>query len=111
MLTLNFEIQNHLKLKAKLFKALADPIRLKIIELIGDTEKCVCDLVKELDIAQPLVSRHLQILRKMGLIIGRKEGTKRLYRLSNPKTIEIIDAVDNVYLQNLTKYILQEAMM
>ncbi|NHJ39654.1 MAG: winged helix-turn-helix transcriptional regulator [Asgard group archaeon] len=110
MIALNLEIQNHLSIKSKLFKTLADPIRLKIIEIIGDTEKCVCEIVEELAIAQPLVSRHLRILREMGLIIGRKDGTKKLYKLSNPQTIEIIDTVDEVYLKNLAKHILQEVM-
>ena len=110
MINLSTNLENPLSFKSKLFKALADPIRLRIIEFIGNSEQCVCDIVDDLGIAQPLVSRHLRILREMGLIIHRKDGTKRLYKLSNRKTIQIIEAVDKDYLTNLTKHILQEVL-
>ncbi|MCD6241585.1 winged helix-turn-helix transcriptional regulator, partial [Candidatus Bathyarchaeota archaeon] len=63
-----------IRLKAKVFKALADPVRLKIIEFLRDGEKCVCEIIPHVDIAQPLVSRHLKILRDSGLVRVRKEG-------------------------------------
>lgn len=51
-----------------IFKALADPVRIKIIELLVSEQLCVCHLTQELDLAQPLVSHHLKILREVGLI-------------------------------------------
>lgn len=97
-------------LKVKFFKALADPIRLDIIDFLGLKEKCVCEIVEHLDIVQPLASRHLKILRESGLLVGRKVGTKKLYKLSNPKIKNIIDSLDEKLLENLSATILQEIL-
>lgn len=79
--------------KAKIFKAAADPVRLRILEFLADDEKCVCEIVPYLGIIQPLVSRHLKILKECGLVIDRKEGNKRLYSVTDPRIFKIIDAV------------------
>ena len=82
-----------IRLKAKVFKALADPVRLKIMEFLRDGEKCVCEIIPHVDIAQPLVSRHLKILRDSGLVRVRKEGNRRYYSVTDPRIFGIIDAV------------------
>ena len=54
--------------RAEVLKALAEPARWRIIERLGDEELCVCHLVDDLGIAQPLVSHHLKVLREAGIV-------------------------------------------
>ena len=67
-----------------LFKALADHTRLRLINLIGDDEVCVCFFVEVLKINQPKISRHLAYLRRAGLVSARREGKWIHYRLAEP---------------------------
>jgi ArsR family transcriptional regulator, arsenate/arsenite/antimonite-responsive transcriptional repressor len=66
----------------ELFKAFADPVRLRLLNLLVEGEVCVCHLHEVLDLPQSTVSRHLAYLRKRGLVLGRKEGLWVHYRLS-----------------------------
>jgi len=67
-----------------LFKALADRTRLRVINLIGDDEVCVCFFVEVLNTNQPKISRHLAYLRRAGLVSTRREGKWMHYRLVEP---------------------------
>lgn len=69
---------------ALLFKALADHTRLRLINLIGDDEVCVCFFVEVLKINQPKISRHLAYLRRAGVVSSRREGKWIHYRLVEP---------------------------
>jgi ArsR family transcriptional regulator len=66
------------------FKALADRTRLRVINLIGDDEVCVCFFVEVLKTNQPKISRHLAYLRRAGLVSTRREGKWMHYRLVEP---------------------------
>ena len=68
-----------------LFRALADPTRLRLLNLIADREICVCYFVEILRISQPKVSRHLAYLRRAGIAVSRREGKWMHYRLVAPK--------------------------
>lgn len=65
-----------------IFRAFADPIRLRILNLIQDGELCVCDLVEVLKLPQPTVSRHLSYLRRAGLVRVRQEHSWNFYELA-----------------------------
>jgi ArsR family transcriptional regulator len=67
------------------FRALADPTRLRIINLMGDQEVCVCFFVEILETNQPKISRHLAYLRRAGIVAARREGIWMHYRISTPK--------------------------
>src|SRR5436853_6122188 len=67
-----------------LFSALADRTRLRLINLIGDSEVCVCFLVEILKISQPKISRHLAYLRRAHVVTARREGKWMHYRLTEP---------------------------
>ena len=71
----------------RLLKAFADPVRLRLLNLLsGDREEvCVCHLHEALGLCQPTVSRHLAYLRKHGVVVGRKDGLWVHYRLARPK--------------------------
>lgn len=64
-----------------LLKALADPVRLRVVEALGNGERCVCDLTGELGLAQSRLSFHLRVMREAGLIRAREEGRWVYYRL------------------------------
>jgi ArsR family transcriptional regulator len=69
---------------AQVFKALGDPVRLRLVSLIGAREGgevCVCDLTSAFDLSQPTISHHLKVLREAGLIDSERRGTWVYYRL------------------------------
>ncbi|MDP4708371.1 MAG: metalloregulator ArsR/SmtB family transcription factor, partial [Cyanobium sp. MAG_237] len=64
-----------------LLKAMADPLRLQVLEALGGGERCVCELTSELGLAQSKLSFHLKVLREAGLIEARDEGRWVYYSL------------------------------
>jgi ArsR family transcriptional regulator len=68
-----------------LFAALADPTRLRLLNLIAGREVCVCYLVEILRLAQPKISRHLAYLRKAGVVTARREGKWMHYSIRQPE--------------------------
>jgi DNA-binding transcriptional ArsR family regulator len=64
------------------FNAVAEPRRRQILELLADGERPVNDLVETMRLAQPQVSKHLRVLREVGLVDVREAGRQRLYRLN-----------------------------
>jgi DNA-binding transcriptional ArsR family regulator len=64
------------------FNAVAEPRRREILDLLAGGERPVGDLVRELDLPQPQVSKHLRVLREVGAVEVRSEGRRRLYRLN-----------------------------
>jgi ArsR family transcriptional regulator, arsenate/arsenite/antimonite-responsive transcriptional repressor len=79
----------------KVYKALADETRLRILALLKDGEVCVCHIHGGLRMPQPTVSRHLAYLRRSGLVTARREGVWMHYRLtppSSPIVREVLDA-------------------
>jgi ArsR family transcriptional regulator len=81
---MNLRSIDSLDSSVELFKAFADPVRLRLLNLLADGEVCVCHLHGALDLPQSTVSRHLAYLRKRGLVIGRKDGLWVHYRLTKP---------------------------
>ena len=80
---------------AALFKAVADPMRLRLLSLIAchdGGESCVCDLTAAFDVTAPTISYHLKILREAGLISAERRGTWVYYRI-NPLVMERMSAV------------------
>ena len=75
------------------FKALADPTRLKILECIKNGEKCICEVIPYTGKSQPNVSQHLKVLKIAGLVDERREGTRILLKASNKKIFDVIDSV------------------
>jgi ArsR family transcriptional regulator, arsenate/arsenite/antimonite-responsive transcriptional repressor len=75
---------NALDESVELFEAVADPVRLRLLNLLMKGEVCVCHLYEALDLPQSTVSRHLAYLRKRRLVVGRKAGLWVHYRLAKP---------------------------
>lgn len=68
-----------------LLRALSERVRLRILNLIGDTELCVCFFVQALQLPQPTISRHLAYLRREGVVSARREGLWMHYRVVTPE--------------------------
>jgi ArsR family transcriptional regulator len=69
-----------------LFRAFADPTRLRILSLLIERELCVCDLCEVIGEIQPKVSRHLAYLRRSGLVSARQEARWTFYRITSEPT-------------------------
>lgn len=83
-------------MEAEFFKALAHPTRVRILKLLRDDEKCVCEFTEDLDIEQSNMSQHLAILRKQGIVSFRKEGLKVIYKINYPQVFDILDLVEEI---------------
>ncbi len=77
--------------RADILKAIAQPTRLKIIEILREGERCVCEIFPAIDEEQSNTSRHLNIMQNSGILGRRKAGLKIMYRLKHPEVLEIID--------------------
>jgi len=81
-----------------LFQALADRTRLRLLNLIADSEVCVCFFVEVMNEPQPKISRHLAVLRHAGLVAARRDGKWMHYRMTVPTGLEtlIADVIDTL---------------
>jgi len=77
------------------FNAIAEPRRRHILDLLAGGERSVNDLVADLGLAQPLVSKHLRVLRQVDLVAVRESGRQRLYRLNGRPLQPVHDWVKN----------------
>jgi DNA-binding transcriptional ArsR family regulator len=77
------------------FNAIAEPRRRQIVDLLAGGERPVNDLVVQLGIAQPQVSKHLRVLREVGVVDVREQGRRRLYSLNGQALKPIHDWVKN----------------
>ena len=77
------------------FNAVAEPRRRQILDVLAGGERPVNDLVEVLSLAQPQVSKHLRVLREVGVVAVREDGRRRLYRLNGDTLKPIHDWVKN----------------
>ncbi|MGQ9507678.1 MAG: ArsR/SmtB family transcription factor [Candidatus Bathycorpusculaceae bacterium] len=96
------------KFKAKIFNALADPVRLEILECLRSGEKCVCEIIPYVRVVQPLVSRHLAILKSCGIVKYRKDGNRRLYSVTDQAVFRIIDTATANLVDALSKHAIEQ---
>jgi ArsR family transcriptional regulator len=82
--------------KELFFSALADRTRLRLLNLIGKDEVCVCFFVEILDQLQPKISRHLAYPRKAGLVSARRDGKWMHYRVVEPSDSQAARVLDEV---------------
>jgi ArsR family transcriptional regulator, arsenate/arsenite/antimonite-responsive transcriptional repressor len=81
---------------AELFHALSDPIRVDVVTMLLDGERCVCDLMADLDLAQSRLSWHLKTLSDAGLVSGRREGRWNYYSLNADVLAEARGFLDGI---------------
>jgi ArsR family transcriptional regulator, arsenate/arsenite/antimonite-responsive transcriptional repressor len=82
----------HAEQVARLLKALADPVRLRLLSLVAshqDGEACVCDLNDAFDLSQPTISHHLKVLHQVGLLDRSKRGVWVYYRVNDAAVADL----------------------
>ena len=88
---------------AKIFKALSDPKRVRIVDLLSCGEMCGCVLLKCFEVTQPTLAHDMKVLTEAGIVTSRREGKRTLYSL-NMKTLENIRRhIDEIQRNNADK--------
>ena len=87
--------------KAELFKALAHPVRIRILELLRSGERTVSDLQGLLDLESSTVSQQLALLRARDIVAGRKQGTSVYYSVVDPLIFDLLDVARRVFNNHL----------
>jgi ArsR family transcriptional regulator len=78
-------------------KAIAHPLRLKILCMLGDKEVNVQDIVADVGTSQSNISQHLAILRDKGVLVTRKDANRVYYRISDSRTIKLVGMMREVF--------------
>lgn len=89
----NFEVN--------IFKALAHPIRLKIIKKLREKTYCVCEMNEDVEFSQSNLSQHLKILKDAGVVSCEKEGLRINYRIKDYDICKIIDTTEEIVINNI----------
>lgn len=82
---------------AKIFKALSDEKRLKIIEMLSNSPLCACNILEHFEFSQPALSQHMKVLLDAGLVNGVRSGNWMHYSLNREQYEEIIDFVHHIF--------------
>jgi ArsR family transcriptional regulator len=98
--TLELEIN---QLHAEICAGLADPTRIMILYALSQSPRNVTELCNELNMPQPLVSRHLKVLRERGMVTSERRGTVIVYTLGDRRLIQALDLLRAAMRDNLAK--------
>ncbi|MCY0888169.1 MAG: metalloregulator ArsR/SmtB family transcription factor [Alicyclobacillaceae bacterium] len=88
--------------KADFFKALANPLRIRILELLRDGDKYVHEIQEHMGIESAVVSQQLAILRAKNIVIGVKEGTRVMYSVKDPLLFDLLDVAKRIFHNSLS---------
>ncbi len=99
------ENQARLQARARVLKAMAHPSRLYLVELLSNQEQCVAELTKAVGADISTVSKHLSLLKAVGIVEDRKQGTQVFYRLKAPCVLNFFSCVEEVLKNNLQEQI------
>ena len=89
--------------KSEFFKALAHPLRIRILDALRSGEVGVNDLSTQLDVEQSYVSQQLAVLRSRNLVVGRKDGNNVYYSVRDPEIFRLLDVARNIFNNQLIK--------
>lgn len=87
--------------KAEFFKALAHPLRIRIIELLAEGSKSVNELQSIIGLEGSAVSQQLMVLRAKNIVTGTKDGTRVIYSLRDPVVVDVLSAAKQVFNNHL----------
>jgi ArsR family transcriptional regulator len=90
-------------MKAEFFRILGHPVRVRILELLKDGERTVGDLQNELQMDSGGTSQHLGVLRKHGILEGRREGTSVYYAVRDPRIFQLLEVSKQILTSSLTE--------
>lgn len=91
------EKQEHIETAARALKAIAHPLRLKILCVVGEQEACVQEIVEAVGTSQSNISQHLAILRDKGVLMTRKDANRVFYRVGDPRTLQLVAMMREVF--------------
>ena len=101
---MNSALENEInQLHAEICAGLADPNRIMILYTLSQGPKNVTEIYSELEMLQPLVSRHLKVLRERGMVTSERHGTAIVYSLADERLIQALDLLRAVMHDNLEK--------
>lgn len=89
--------QEHIEMAARALKAIAHPLRLKILCVLGDQEACVQEIVEAVGTSQSNISQHLAILREKGVLLTRKDANRVFYRVGDQRTLQLVCMMREVF--------------
>jgi len=89
--------QEHIEQASRALKAMAHPLRLRILCVLGDQELSVQDIVDCVGTSQSNISQHLAILREKGVLRTRKEASRLYYRVGDERTLNLIGMMREVF--------------
>jgi DNA-binding transcriptional ArsR family regulator len=95
-----FDLSGHgddIREASNALKAMAHPLRLKILCLVGTSELMVQDIVEAVGTSQSNISQHLAVMRARGLLVSRKEANKVFYRIDDPRILKMIRLMREVF--------------
>lgn len=87
----------HIEQASRAMKAMAHPLRLKILCVLGDREVSVQEIVETVGTSQSNISQHLAILRDKGVLRARKDANRVYYRVGDPRTLKLIGMMRDVF--------------
>ncbi len=90
------------ELHAALCQTLANPVRLRILNALGERELTVNAIAEQLGVPQANVSQHLSVLRERGVVSARREGVRIYYSIASPKIIKACDLIREVLFEQMT---------
>ena len=93
-------LKTRLEARARIMKALAQPTRLFIVDVLSQEEKCVQELTEMVGADMSTVSKHLAVLRSAGIVADEKRGAKVFYRLKAPCVLRFLSCVEAVMKAN-----------
>jgi ArsR family transcriptional regulator len=89
--------------KAELFKALAHPARVRVLELLSEGERSVGEMQPQVGIELSHLSQQLGVLRRAGLLVTRKEGASVYYAIKDPLTVELLQVAKRILCNSLVE--------
>ncbi|NHV60949.1 MAG: winged helix-turn-helix transcriptional regulator [Candidatus Verstraetearchaeota archaeon] len=90
--------------RANLFRALADPVRLQILEFLKEGEKCVCEIIPFIGRSQSTTSKNLDTLYRSGILERREDGRRTFYKIRSQKVLELLSLADSLVYDWLSYY-------
>jgi DNA-binding transcriptional ArsR family regulator len=91
--------ETDLKWRTEFHKALSNPVRLQIVEMVLDGEMCQCDIFPAIGHSQSTISLYLSQLVRSGILTVRRDGTRKLYSVSHPEIVKTLDIMRHLATQ------------
>jgi ArsR family transcriptional regulator len=82
--------------QVKILKGIAHPVRIAIVEMLADKEICACEIAEQFPWDRTTVSKHLALMRRLGIIEDRRDGQNIYYRLKMSCLLAVLKCIDNV---------------